>query len=268
MKDGKAKGIIAVLILLLAIVGVVVYVFKDKNKEKDTFKDASTEVKEKATKVFEYLFYSTKGYTSKFGGTDLLFSKDKIEVKDISDASKLKVATNYVMKNSSTSVSNATIEQVVKTENISENEYTFYEGKDVRDAIKTLFGIDFKNLSVIGENTYKYDYIYFEKYDLYGVRNNPNYVSDDGIYDVYYKILNTKTDEDGKIKIEFVIAYVYIDSANGVVKYSTKSDASDFVYELENVAWLGPIVMNTKQEIIEAFTELEKGTFIKAQTNY
>ncbi len=36
----------------------------------------------------------------------------------------------------------------------------------------------------------------------------------------------------------------------------------------ENVAWLGPIVMNTKQEIIEAFTELEKGTFIKAQTNY
>ena len=36
----------------------------------------------------------------------------------------------------------------------------------------------------------------------------------------------------------------------------------------EDVAWLGPIVMNTKQEIIEAFTELEKGNFIKEQTIY
>ncbi len=36
----------------------------------------------------------------------------------------------------------------------------------------------------------------------------------------------------------------------------------------ENVAWLGPIVMNTKQQIIEAFTELENGNFIKEQTNY
>ncbi len=36
----------------------------------------------------------------------------------------------------------------------------------------------------------------------------------------------------------------------------------------ENVAWLDPIVMNTKQQIIEAFTELENGNFIKEQTNY
>ena len=31
----------------------------------------------------------------------------------------------------------------------------------------------------------------------------------------------------------------------------------------EPVAWYGPIVMNTQEELREAFQELEKGTFLK-----
>lgn len=31
----------------------------------------------------------------------------------------------------------------------------------------------------------------------------------------------------------------------------------------EKVAWAGPIVMNTQQELLEAFTELRTGDFIK-----
>jgi redox-sensitive bicupin YhaK (pirin superfamily) len=33
----------------------------------------------------------------------------------------------------------------------------------------------------------------------------------------------------------------------------------------EPVAWYGPIVMNTQDQLRQAYEELEKGTFLKAQ---
>ncbi len=35
----------------------------------------------------------------------------------------------------------------------------------------------------------------------------------------------------------------------------------------EPVAWYGPIVMNTQEQLREAFTELEEGTFLKQETS-
>jgi hypothetical protein len=32
------------------------------------------------------------------------------------------------------------------------------------------------------------------------------------------------------------------------------------------VAWYGPIVMNTQEQLRQAFNELEKGTFLKQKT--
>ncbi|MBP8084111.1 MAG: pirin family protein, partial [Spirochaetes bacterium] len=36
----------------------------------------------------------------------------------------------------------------------------------------------------------------------------------------------------------------------------------------EPVAWGGPIVMNTREELAKAFDDLDKGTFLKDKINY
>jgi redox-sensitive bicupin YhaK (pirin superfamily) len=35
----------------------------------------------------------------------------------------------------------------------------------------------------------------------------------------------------------------------------------------EPVAWYGPIVMNTQEQLKEAFRELDQGTFLKPESN-
>ena len=36
----------------------------------------------------------------------------------------------------------------------------------------------------------------------------------------------------------------------------------------EQIAWYGPVVMNTREELIQAYTEMDNGTFIKQAAKY
>ena len=36
----------------------------------------------------------------------------------------------------------------------------------------------------------------------------------------------------------------------------------------EPVAWLGPIVMNTDEELVEAFNDIDAGTFVRQEAGY
>lgn len=36
----------------------------------------------------------------------------------------------------------------------------------------------------------------------------------------------------------------------------------------EPIAWGGPIVMNTREELLDAFREIERGTFLKEQLSH
>lgn len=68
----------------------------------------------------------------------------------------------------------------------------------------------------------------------------------------------------GSEPIEAVTAYTLDDQDEYIKADSTMA----FIYAEgrpldEPIAWQGPIVMNTKEELIETFRDLEKGTFVK-----
>ena len=63
------------------------------------------------------------------------------------------------------------------------------------------------------------------------------------------------------------------DSNYGVIELETKADEYGVIIFAgkrinESVAWRGPIVMNTWEEIDTAYKELRRGTFLKTRVNY
>ena len=227
MKDEKVKLIIAVIVFALAIVGTFI-IF---NKKKEEYKDVDDNTKEKINNVLGYYTDITRYYSSKFDGVDLLFDKDKTTLDDISVSSMLRLATVYTAKNLNSNISNTLINQLINTEGLNQDSYTFYEGKNIRTAIKELFGVDFKDQSILNNKDFKYNYQYFKDYDVYAVSSN-DYANNDS-YQVDYKVLSTKENKDGNIKVEIAIAYVFIDNSHNTLKYSSKSDLSDLIYEVK-----------------------------------
>ena len=226
MKENK----LLIFFVVLIIVGGIVFVIW--SGKKDSYKDASNEVKDKVNDRLDYYVNITKYYSSKFDGVDLLFEKDKFNKNDVSNASLLRLATSYVNKELNNTISNNVINQLVNDEGLDKNVYTFYDGKLIRQAIKELFDIDYKDQGIVSENNFKYGYQYYKDYDVYVVSSNDNYVNNED-YQIDYKVLNIKENKDGDIKVEFVIAYVFIDNAHSSLKYSSKSDLSDLVYEVK-----------------------------------
>lgn len=74
---------------------------------------------------------------------------------------------------------------------------------------------------------------------------------------------------DGLVKDQFVSEKTAVLFGKGSsIQVSAKESEVRFIYFggkplNEPIAWAGPIVMNTKEELSEAFSELEQGSFIK-----
>jgi redox-sensitive bicupin YhaK (pirin superfamily) len=121
-----------------------------------------------------------------------------------------------------------------------------------------------------GEKGYQSKYLPFTYYDIHLNENSEI-------------VLNM--DEDASVMIFTLLSGVYIDdefiSEKTAVKLTkgdslrlrTKDEAAQILYmeskELnEEVAWGGPIVMNTEEELQNAFSELSDGSFLKKSISY
>lgn len=121
-----------------------------------------------------------------------------------------------------------------------------------------------------GEKGYQSKYLPFTYYDIHLNENSEI-------------VLNM--DEDASVMIFTLLSGLYIDdefiSEKTAVKLTkgdslrlrTKDEAAQILYmeskELnEEVAWGGPIVMNTEEELQNAFSELSDGSFLKKSISY
>lgn len=107
-------------------------------------------------------------------------------------------------------------------------------------------------------------------------------------YDIHLdenKSITIETEEDDSVMLFTLLGDAYIDGELVVEKTAVKLTKGDSIEiksteekaqvlfigskELkESVAWAGPIVMNTREELEEAFMDLRKGNFIREKINY
>jgi redox-sensitive bicupin YhaK (pirin superfamily) len=86
---------------------------------------------------------------------------------------------------------------------------------------------------------------------------------------VFSYVINGSIDTHGKVVMPGECALF---NEGDLVRLAAK-DAAHFLFITgeplkESVAWGGPIVMNTQDELREAFKELDEGTFIKSARDY
>lgn len=85
-----------------------------------------------------------------------------------------------------------------------------------------------------------------------------------------YIVTNSENENSNLIKIENRILILFEDGHKIKIKSNESGMKLLFISGMpikEQIAWYGPIVMNTQEELMTAQEELEKGTFIKIRNN-
>ena len=225
MDKVESKKILAIGLLIVIIVAALFMIFKLGNKGNNkSSKEQITEAEEKAISYFASL---KSGYATDYNGIELLYDEDKITYDDLSVENILNTASRYAVDNLDVGVPSNTIEQL-SLRGITQDKYTIYNAKAIREAIKKLFGIDWDNKSTNGELNFIYDYIYEKDYDVYLKRanNNKNNSYDSSSYSVDYKIVDSNKSGKDELKVTIAIAYVYEDG-NELIYYSDKENSNE-----------------------------------------
>lgn len=211
MKKLDLKKIIVILVAFVLVISLLIIVIKNGNSSKKLTEEMENTIKEE----IKYLIRAKNGYATNYNGIELLFEEEKITKEDLTDSNLLNTASMYVTGNEENSVPNYVIEEL-KGKGYDLNNYTFYKGEQIRESIKKLFGIEWKNKNVTGDTNFIYDFFYDEDYDIYLKTRNSNFVSMEQNNEITYKIIDTKYDKKDTIKVRVKIAYVYFQGSNTI----------------------------------------------------
>ncbi len=197
----KKKGVkFLVFIIILALLGGAIYLIVQKSGNKDK-RSPERIVEDNSLKYFLSI---SEGYDSEYNGKDRLFAQEEFTKGDLNTGLMLTAAYNYVLDPTNNIENEITPQQFINIENdIDLTDAVVVKGKNVRDAIKVLFGVDFTNEGY-KNTTFKYTYSYISSEDVY-VRKEKTNSSNDNCYIAKRIISNKKS--NGGFKTEIAIAY-------------------------------------------------------------
>ena len=212
--------IIIIIIIGLLIFGSVKFLGKGSSNRQEEDK-----IKENIEKYFSKI---TEGYSTIYGGTDILYSNDKTTLNDLEDKNILNMAIKYASENKlDISVAISDLNAINEEGSYGDiKEYTAYNGKGVRQAAKELFGKDIEDKSVVSTSGFIYDFFYISEFDLYLVkRNNVPDISSDK-QKIEYKVIKTDKKKD-KYIVTAAIAYTYKNGEN--IIYASDSSGMNVI---------------------------------------
>ncbi len=237
----EKKGVkFLIFIILLALLGGAIYLIVQKNNT------GSKTKKEKIETIssIQHFVNLTEGYDSKYNGIDRLFQEESATKDDLHNGILLTAAYRYILDPKNNIDSNITpIEYAELEEGVDISNATVLKGKQVRDAIKILFGIEFENDGYTNKN-FKYAYSYDPVTDMYIRKESTN--SADAAYSILPIVVSNKKNGStivSKVAIAYVIRKdkefnIYSDSENtNLIKTVEIIDINDFTEkELDQMA--------------------------------
>lgn len=203
--DFKKLFILLGIVAVIAVVIILIVNLSGKNKLTEE------ETKQIEDVSINYYANLTEGYTTVYGGLDILYQRDDVTFSSLEDVEIINTAIKYASNTGlDTSVSDAKLKALETTKKYGKiSDYSVYNGESIRTAITALFG-DVKYADVSANNNYNYiyDYYYDSSNDVYLVKRNDVQSQTDTAQSIDYQLIST-TAKDDKAVVTFAIAYTY-----------------------------------------------------------
>ncbi len=225
MKKFDVKKLLVFILIIAVLIIAGFFIFKMVNKE-----NLSNEDKQNVeNSVITYFLNLTNGYSTIYGGLDVLYSYDKTSLGDLKEQEIIFTAVNYLEKSEiNYSISADYMSGLKESGKYKDlNNYRIYKGESVRQAVKDLFGLDSIPSNPTPVN-FLYNISYDSNYDCYLISENNIENNNTNEATMDFSIISTEKKED---KLETIVAIAYVYNDNGNIMYLKDAEGTSIVAE-------------------------------------
>ena len=199
--DIKKIGIIvAVIVVVVLAIFLIGKLFKGNVSEES--------LKQYEERVEKYYMNLSGGLNTPYNGFEALYQSDETKAENLSDRQLIRVAISFLSEGKLAGVDDGTLTLLYKDKYPEIEKSAIYSAKEIREAIKVLFGIEnFANPTIVADATSLTNYTYLAEEDLYLEHGDYTNSNRDVNLAIDYKIVETVAKKD-KVVTTVAIAYV------------------------------------------------------------